>query len=76
MLRTPEGVERAFKKLDTVKADLVFWKSGAQPPQMLAAPHVANSRLSASLDCFGGAIRNNIGRLPTLNRTRLPEPAN
>ena len=40
VLRTPEGLERAFKKLDTIKGDLVFWKSGAQPPQMLAAGDV------------------------------------
>jgi putative spermidine/putrescine transport system substrate-binding protein len=53
VLRTNEGVERAFKKLDTVKADLVFWKSGAQPPQMLAAGDVVmttayNGRITAA----------------------------
>ena len=52
-LRTPEGVERAFKKLDTIKGDLVFWKSGAQPPQMLAAGDVVfttayNGRITAA----------------------------
>jgi len=35
-LSTPEGVDRAFKKLDTIKANLIFWDAGAQPPQMLA----------------------------------------
>ena len=53
VLRTPEGVERAFKKLDTIKGDLVFWKSGAQPPQMLAAGDVVmttayNGRITAA----------------------------
>jgi putative spermidine/putrescine transport system substrate-binding protein len=53
VLRTPDGVERAFKKLDTIKGDLVFWKSGAQPPQMLAAGDVAmttayNGRITAA----------------------------
>jgi putative spermidine/putrescine transport system substrate-binding protein len=53
VLRTPEGVERAFKKLDTIKPDLVFWKSGAQPPQMLAAGDVVmttayNGRITAA----------------------------
>lgn len=36
LLRTPEGVDRAFKKLDTIKKDVVWWTSGAQPPQLLA----------------------------------------
>ena len=53
VLRTPEGLERAFKKLDTIKGDLVFWKSGAQPPQMLAAGDVVmttayNGRITAA----------------------------
>ncbi|MBI5720595.1 MAG: ABC transporter substrate-binding protein [Burkholderiales bacterium] len=55
VLRTPAGVERAFKKLDAIKADLVFWKSGAQPPQMLAAGDVVmttayNGRITAAND--------------------------
>ena len=36
VLDTPEGVERAFRKLDTVKDQVVWWEAGAQPPQMLA----------------------------------------
>ena len=53
LMRTPEGVDRAFKKLDTIKNDLVFWKAGAQPPQMLAAGDVVmstayNGRISAA----------------------------
>lgn len=36
MLGTDEGVERAFAKLDTIKADTVWWEAGAQPPQLLA----------------------------------------
>lgn len=36
MLGTPEGVERAFKKLDTIKKSIVWWEAGAQPPQLLA----------------------------------------
>ncbi len=35
-LSTPEGVVRAFKKLDTIKKDVVWWEAGAQPPQLLA----------------------------------------
>jgi putative spermidine/putrescine transport system substrate-binding protein len=36
VLSTPEGVDRAFKKLDTIKKDVVWWEAGAQPPQLLA----------------------------------------
>ncbi|MGY8638510.1 ABC transporter substrate-binding protein [Bradyrhizobium sp. 14AA] len=36
VLNTPEGVDRAFKKLDTIKKDVVWWTAGAQPPQLLA----------------------------------------
>ena len=36
VLGTPEGVDRAFKKLDTIKKDVVWWESGAQAPQLLA----------------------------------------
>ena len=37
VLGTPEGVDRAFKKLDTIKKDVkVWWSAGAQPPQLLA----------------------------------------
>jgi putative spermidine/putrescine transport system substrate-binding protein len=35
-LSTPEGVDRAFAKLDTIKAETVWWDAGAQPPQLLA----------------------------------------
>ncbi|MBK5946215.1 spermidine/putrescine ABC transporter substrate-binding protein [Rhodobacter veldkampii DSM 11550] len=36
VLGTPEGVDRAFAKLDTIKNDVVWWEAGAQPPQLLA----------------------------------------
>ncbi|AMA61570.1 ABC transporter substrate-binding protein [Bradyrhizobium sp. CCGE-LA001] len=36
VLSTPEGVDRALKKLDTIKKDVVWWQSGAQAPQLLA----------------------------------------
>jgi putative spermidine/putrescine transport system substrate-binding protein len=35
-LDTPEGVDQAFAKLDTIKNDVLWWEAGAQPPQMLA----------------------------------------
>ncbi|MDT8342859.1 MAG: polyamine ABC transporter substrate-binding protein [Thermohalobaculum sp.] len=36
VLGTDEGVARAFAKLDTIKADTIWWEAGAQPPQLLA----------------------------------------
>lgn len=36
VLETPEGVDRAFAKLDTIKDSVVWWEAGAQPPQLLA----------------------------------------
>lgn len=36
ILATPEGVDRAFKKLDTIKKDIIWWTAGAQAPQLLA----------------------------------------
>ena len=36
VLSTPEGLDRAFNKLESIKENLIFWEAGAQPPQMLA----------------------------------------
>jgi putative spermidine/putrescine transport system substrate-binding protein len=41
VLSTPEGVSRAFKVLDKIKADTIWWEAGAQPPQLLADGEVA-----------------------------------
>lgn len=35
-LNTPEGIDRAFKKLDSIKKDIIWWEAGAQAPQLLA----------------------------------------
>ncbi|HYD68147.1 ABC transporter substrate-binding protein [Azospirillum sp.] len=53
VLATEEGIERAFRKLDTIKNDLVWWKAGAQPPQLLASGEVVmtsvyNGRIDAA----------------------------
>ncbi len=42
-LDTPGGVDRAFRKLDTIKEHVVWWEAGAQPPQMLADGEVVMS---------------------------------
>lgn len=52
-LATSEGVDRAFKKLDTIKGDMVWWEAGAQPLQLLGAGDVVmtsayNGRVTAA----------------------------
>lgn len=41
VLSTPEGVDRAFAQLDTIKSSIVWWEAGAQAPQLLASGEVA-----------------------------------
>lgn len=48
LLRTPAGVERAFKKLDELKPHIVWWTSGAQPPQLLASGDIVMAGSYAS----------------------------
>lgn len=36
VLSTKAGIDRAFAKLDGIKASTIWWEAGAQPPQMLA----------------------------------------
>ena len=36
VLDTDKGVARAFKKLDTIKKNVIWWEKGAQTPQLLA----------------------------------------
>ena len=43
VLATPAGVDRAFKKLDELKASIQWWEAGAQPPQYLASGDVVMS---------------------------------
>lgn len=40
VLATPEGVDRAFKKLDELKPYIQWWESGAQPMQWLISGDV------------------------------------
>lgn len=40
VLATPNGVDRAFKKLDQIKKNLIWWDSGAQSLQLLASGQV------------------------------------
>jgi putative spermidine/putrescine transport system substrate-binding protein len=40
VLATKDGQDRAFKKLDTIKPQIVWWKSGAQPLQFVGSGEV------------------------------------
>ncbi|WP_192458282.1 ABC transporter substrate-binding protein [Musicola keenii] len=53
VLSTPEGVNRAFKKLDQIKPSIQWWESGAQPLQWLVSGDVVmtsayNGRVTAA----------------------------
>ncbi|MBL9012054.1 MAG: ABC transporter substrate-binding protein [Alphaproteobacteria bacterium] len=41
VLASPEGLDRAFAKLDTIKDSVVWWEAGSQPVQLLADGEVA-----------------------------------
>jgi len=58
VLATPEGVDRAFAKLDTIKTDVVWWEAGAQPPQLLADGEVAMT-IAYNGRIFNAAIAEN-----------------
>lgn len=53
VLATEAGVDRAFRRLDSIRSDLAWWERGSQPPQWLAAGEVAmtnayNGRIAAA----------------------------
>ena len=43
VLSTRYGILSAFKKLDTIKDQVIWWTAGAQPPQLLADKEVSMS---------------------------------
>ncbi|CTQ63476.1 MAG: extracellular solute-binding protein [Roseibium album] len=55
VLETEEGQDRAFKKLDSIKDNVVWWSAGAETPQLLADKEVVigstyNGRLFALIE--------------------------
>lgn len=52
LLETEEGVNRAFAKLDQLKAHIQWWEAGAQPPEWLASGDVVMST------AYNGRITN------------------
>lgn len=56
ILGTPAGIDRAFRKLDTIKQHVVWWEAGAQAPQLLADGEVVMT------SAYNGRIEDAIGR--------------
>ena len=53
VMSTPEGIDRAFAKLDTIKDDIVFWSAGSQPLELVKSGEVVmaiayNGRVGAA----------------------------
>ncbi|MBC9252453.1 spermidine/putrescine ABC transporter substrate-binding protein [Pseudomonas alcaligenes] len=60
VLATPAGVERAFRKLDQLKAQIVWWKAGAEPVRALGEGRVVMS------SAYNGRIAAAQGQQPQL----------
>ncbi|MCY4611420.1 MAG: ABC transporter substrate-binding protein [Gammaproteobacteria bacterium] len=43
VMATPEGIDRAFAKLDSIREHVLWWEVGAQPPQLLVDGEVIMS---------------------------------
>ncbi|SLN68276.1 Bacterial extracellular solute-binding protein [Roseovarius albus] len=47
-LETPEGVEQALSKMDSIRSDLQLWQSGREPVRLLNSGEVAMSMIWAT----------------------------
>jgi putative spermidine/putrescine transport system substrate-binding protein len=62
MLKTDAGVERAFKKLEELKPNLIWWEKGSQPPQLLASGEVVmTSAYNGRIDAANKNDKKNFG---------------
>ncbi len=59
VLSTPEGVDRAFNKLDELKPHILWWKAGAEPQQRLGAGDVV---MTAAYNAWVYRIADEEGR--------------
>lgn len=62
VLSTREGVDRALRKLGSIKASVVWWESGAAPMQLLASGEVVmasayNNRAYVAMKRIGTPLR-------------------
>ena len=53
-MSTPEGIDRAFAKLDTIKDHVVFWSAGSKPLELVSSGEVVmalayNGRIGAAI---------------------------
>jgi len=53
-MSTPEGIDRAFAKLDTIKDHVVFWSAGSKPLELISSGEVVmslayNGRIGAAI---------------------------
>ena len=63
-LNTPEGVDRAFAKLATIKDHVVFWSAGAEPLELVKSGEVSmslayNGRIGAAVLSEGAPFVTN-----------------
>jgi putative spermidine/putrescine transport system substrate-binding protein len=72
-LRTDDGVDRAFRKLEQIKPYLVWWKSAAQAPKLLASGDVLLS--TAPSDRIAAIDRGTTRRFGTQQTGGLYEVA-
>ena len=54
VMSTPEGIDRAFAKLDSIKDDVVFWSAGSKPLELVSSGEVVmaiayNGRIGAAI---------------------------
>jgi len=54
VMSTPEGIDRAFAKLDTIKDHVVFWSAGSKPLELISSGEVVmslayNGRIGAAI---------------------------
>ncbi|EPX87618.1 Spermidine/putrescine-binding periplasmic protein [Rubellimicrobium thermophilum DSM 16684] len=61
VLSTPEGVDRALAKLDTIRDSVIWWTAGAETPQLLADGEVVigsgyNGRLFSLIEEQGAPV--------------------
>ncbi len=54
VMSTPEGIDRAFAKLDEIKNDVVFWSAGSKPLELVSSGEVVmaiayNGRIGAAI---------------------------
>ena len=61
VMSTPEGIDRAFAKLDTIKDHVVFWSAGSKPLELVSSGEVVmsivyNGRAGAAILSEGASL--------------------